>query len=629
MALFSSKFPGKCLTCDKPYAQGDKIFWKRGMKSAQHALCSEEGKKTHAALVESKTAVPLCDTVIPSPTGLSYLPYQIAGIQYALQRTGTLIADEMGLGKTIQGVGLVNADENIKSVIIVCPKSLKLNWQNELKKWLTRQLSVGLVGDNVPDTDVVIINYNGLTKHVDKICERDWDLMIVDEIHLIKNPDAIRTKNVFNVAKKAKRRLGLSGSPMPNRTKELWTTLQFVCPETWDPPGRVKKNGKFIEVNAGEGAGWFKFVTRYCNAHRTKYGFDTGGASNLDELHDRLRESCMIRRLKKDVLSELPPKRRQLIELSIDEKSDDIDEEYERSLGDSGFYEGETDAEVAKNSGDVDDYVNAVNKMQKSLSIAFNQLSAARRRMGIRKVKYAIEHIKELLENVDKIIVFAHHHEVIDSLRESLNEFGVVEITGKTDVNERQQNVELFQNDPSYRVFIGSIGAAGVGLTLTAASTVVFVELDWVPSNISQAEDRAHRITQKNSVLVQHLVIPGTIDAKLTSFLVNKQAIIDNALDRNDDFATIERDDFVKNNAKKHDDPVINTDEVRLIHDKLRWLAARCDGAASDDSAGFNRFDSSIGKSLASRQSLTQKQAAYAQKLVIKYRRQLSEAFSV
>lgn len=627
MALFPSRYAGVCLTCQKPYAVGDKIFWTRGMKSGQHALCSDEGKAIHAQIEQSKAADVVGDFNVSAPEGLTYLGYQKAGISYASGRKGSLIADEMGLGKTIQAIGVINADSNIKSVLIVCPFSLKLNWQRELKKWLINELSVGMTNGGCPETDIVIVNFDGLRKHGETLAKRDWDMIVVDECHLIKNPETQRCINVFKVASKAKRRVALTGSPIANRPKELFTILQLVCPEVWDPPGQVKdkKTKQYVQVSEGKGAGFWRFAKRYCNAHKNGYGWDLNGASNLDELHTKLRTSCMIRRLKADVLKELPAKRRQLIEVPSNAAFDDIDAEYRRHYVDSD--EAEAEVEIARLTGSDKDYEKAVSRLESAGKIAFTELSRARHAMGLAKVEFAIDHVKDLLENVNKVIVFAHHHDVINALEEGLREFNPVKLTGETKELDRQKHVDSFQQNEKCRVFIGSISAAGVGLTLTAASTVVFVELDWVPMMLSQAEDRAHRIGQRDCVLIQHLTVSGSIDAKLIDTIMRKQAVIEGALDRADDFATIDRPVVVDAKKKEFIEAAKNMTPEKLveIHGKLRFMAARCDGAAAIDGQGFNKLDSNIGKSLAKMDKLTPKQAALGERILKKYKRQLGE----
>lgn len=627
MAFFASRYPGNCMTCGKQYLPGDPVFWKRGMAAAIHELCTPEGKAKQEAIALSKAADVTREFNVAAPQGLSYLPYQKAGIDYALSRNGTLIADEMGLGKTIQAIGVINGDESIKSAVIVTPYSLKINWINELKKWLIRDMSIGMTNGDCPDTDIVIVNFDGLRKHLKSLCKRKWDLIVIDECHMIKNPLTKRSKNVKALADRAKKRIAMSGSPIPNRPIELWPILQIIDAKTWDPPGRVKREKQYVNVSEGEGAGFWSYAKKYCDAHANNYGWDYSGASNLDQLHDQLRSSCMIRRLKSDVLKDLPAKRRQLVEIPRDKTFDEIDKEFNKHYGED-IYDAEAAAEIARVTDDEIAYKNAVRKLDDAQKISFNKLSAARHKLGLAKVAYAIEHVKELLENTDKVVVFAHHHDVIRQLVDGLSDHGAVELTGNTEVETRQRRIEKFQNDPSCRVFVGSIGAAGVGITLTASSTVVFVELDWVPGNVSQAEDRTHRIGQHQSVLIQHLVIAGTVDSKLTKILMAKQSIIEGALDREIDTETPERSDepvttSIKKSVFDEAAKALTQEKINEIHNKLKFLSMRCDGAQGIDGAGFNKLDTSIGKSLAKMSVLSPRQAALGEKIIKKYKRQL------
>ena len=245
---------------------------------------------------------------IPVPDGLAYLPYQRGGIAFALDRLragkGTLIGDEMGLGKTIQAIGVINGDAKIHRVLVICPATAKINWYRELRKWLTRKLSVGIADPGVfPTTDVVVINFDILHKFP-KWMEFFWDLVVVDEAHYLRNPNARRTQIVvgYTPTKKmqkkgekivppmnARRKLCLTGTPIPNKPVELWPLLNWLDKDTW---------GNF-----------WRYAKRYCDARQNGFGYDFDGASNLDELKRELRSSVMVRRLKADVLTELPPKR--------------------------------------------------------------------------------------------------------------------------------------------------------------------------------------------------------------------------------------------------------------------------------------------------------------------------------
>ena len=456
-------------------------------------------QKMEAAQAESRATDASIE--IPAPTGLSYLPYQKAGIAYAIKRRDTMIADEMGLGKTIQAIGTINADPTAQRVLVVCPASLKLNWQRELEKWIVEKRPIIVISGGKPvkipsGPVVVVINYEIVGKHPE--LKTGWDVAIFDESHYLKNPKAARTKEGLAVS--AKRRLFLTGTPIMNRPVELFPILQSI----------------------GIFENFWKFAERYCDLQYTKYGVDTSGASNLSELQGILREKIMVRRLKKDVLTELPAKIRQQIVLDPEGRDEKAAIKAELEVLKT--------AKKAKEKYEKD----RDNKDLKGVYLSsLSEIAKARHSTALVKVPRVVERVNELLESGEakKIIVFAHHRDVIDALKSGLSSFSPVSLTGEDSLEARQQAVDRFQTDAQCRVFVASIRAAGVGITLTAASTVIFAELDWTPSALSQAEDRAHRIGQTDSVLVVHILLNGSIDAKLTEKLIEKQRIIEKALD--------------------------------------------------------------------------------------------------
>ncbi|HZS43369.1 MAG TPA: DEAD/DEAH box helicase [Candidatus Paceibacterota bacterium] len=546
---------------------------------SQRAAESQKASRATDAAVE-----------IPSPSGLNYLSYQKAGIAYAIHRPHTLIADEMGLGKTIQAIGIANATE-AKRVLVVCPASLKLNWMREFTKWNTiPNRTIAVANGEFPSADVVIINYDILRKHEFAIRSINWDLLICDECHYLKNYKAARTRQVLGGGKggdriepiPAKRKIFLTGTPIVNRPIELWPLL------------------KSLEPN-GLGRNWKYYVSRYCDAHHNGFALDVSGASNLEELQQKLRSSIMIRRLKKDVLADLPPKRRQIIVLA----SDGLDEIIERE---KKAYEAFEQAEL------------------ESKTAAFSVLANLRHDTAKAKIPFVLEHIEQTLDETDKLVVMCHHHDVVDAIAQKFSG-QCVTVDGRTAAEDRQIAVDKFQNDKSCRLFVGTIKAAGVGLTLTAASTVIFAELDWVPGNVTQAEDRLHRIGQTNPVLVQHLVLDKSLDARMVEIIVEKQANIEQALDKVIpsepqiySFAPTEN-----NAAPKQDTPNLTDAQIDAIHRALKILANACDGAHLLDECGFNKLDSAFGKSLANAPRLTQKMAHCGLKLVRKYHRQIPQ----
>lgn len=444
------------------------------------------------------------DVDAPSPDGLSYLPYQRAAIAFGLARQNVLFADEMGLGKTIEALGVINADKDVSWVLVVCPASLKLNWARECERWLVGRGPIGVAGKKFPhDANIVIVNYDILGKW-EKELSRPWDLLVADECHYVKNKDAKRAKHLY--ALEARRKLFLTGTPILNRPAELWAIVSFLDPEEF---------GDF-----------WAFAKRHCDPKKNRFGWEFNGATNLDELHERLRSTIMVRRTKAEVLPDLPPKRRQVIELASDHIADLIAietgawQEHQSGLSElrslSDAEGGRDEAEAAR--------------LRTSINAAFGELAKLRQATAIAKVPLVVEHIKSVLDEANKLVVFAHHRAVVSGLAEPFGDAAVT-LKGDDTPEARQAAVDRFQTDPTCRIFVGSITAAGFGLTLTASSHVIFAELDWVPARLTQAEDRTHRIGQKNSVLVQHLVLQDSLDARMVGTLIKKQRVIDKVTD--------------------------------------------------------------------------------------------------
>lgn len=410
--------------------------------------------------------------MIACPVGQTYLPYQVEGIRFAKNRDAVLIADEMGLGKTVQAIGWLNCHPEIETALVVCPASLKINWAREMDKWLIS-----------PCVDVTIINYDVLHKHD---MSAEYDVVIFDEAHYLKNKGAKRSRLARCI--KAKNRVLLTGTPILNKPIELWHLLHLLDPILWP----LKS--------------YMAYALRYCAAYRNRFGWVLDGASHLDELRLQL-EAVMIRRLKADVLKELPPKRRQIVELPAG---------------------GTKISRMMREWSERLDYYSHVKGMKDPISVLWTEMASMRKEVALEKLPMAVQLIRDAVESSGQVVVFAHHHEVIDALAKELP--GSVVVDGRVPLKDRQLAVDHFQNHHS-KVFIGQIQAAGVGLTLTAASHVIFVELSWVPGEMSQAEDRCHRIGQQDSVLVQHLVLENSLDAKIAKALVRKQGVIERALD--------------------------------------------------------------------------------------------------
>ncbi|CAH2606120.1 DEAD/DEAH box helicase (plasmid) [Rhodovastum atsumiense] len=622
-------------------------------EATQARLDAETAQVRHA--IEASRAQS-ADIELPIAEGRSYLPYQRAGIAFALARQNTLFGDDMGLGKTAQAIGVVNADESLKRILVICPASLTRNWVREFGMFGSRTLSVGIADmKTVPAADVVVATYDAFSRKTataEALRAVEWDALILDEAHYLKSKDAARTVGILGGKKKgadqavegirARRRLYLTGTPLTNRPVELWPLVHSLAPATF---------GDF-----------WSFARRYCDARNDGYGWNFNGASHLDELQDLLRQTVMVRRLKKDVLTELPPKRRQIIELPADAPALKAALTAERKATEEEarikeqLAELRAKVELAKASEDPRDYERAVAALQAGQSVPLPDMSRVRHETAVAKAPLVADHVREAVEAGGKVIVFAHHKDVVDLLKSALADLGVVVLTGDTPPAKRQDAVDAFQNCDDIRVFIGNIQAAGVGITLTASAHVVFAELDWVPGNLSQAEDRAWRLGQRNAVLVQHIVLEGSLDATMAATVTGKQRVIDAALDKIQDpeerarriaeeqarieaavqagaASDTDTDDAGAARAATADSTpedvaavaaALSPEAVAAIHAGLRILAGLDrDGAREINGVGFNRLDTVIGRKLAMLDVLTARQAALGQKLVRRYRRQL------
>ena len=558
--------------------------------------------------------------VIPAPEGLAYRPCQLAGIAFAMRRPRTINADEMGIGKTIQALGLINALPEIKKVLVICPASVKINWRREAQKWLVRPMRIALGDGHRCDitADVLIINFDIAYKWETELRFVQWDLLVIDEVHKLKSKSARRTKFILGYEPRkrkgeddsmriepipSKRSLLLTGTPIVNRPLEAWNLVHYTDPANW--------------------SSFWSYARRYCGAVETPYGWQLGGSSHLDELQEKLRSTIMIRRLKKDVMSELPPKERQMIILSANGMTARISAEnsaYERFQADAEAIELERD--LAEAVGDRASYEAAVGKLRDQRRYEFTEMAKLAHETALAKVPYIIEHVKGLLEEQDKVVIMAHHQDVIMAYVDGLAEFKSVKLTGDESLIQRDNAVQAFQ-DGDARVFVGSIQAAGVGLTLTAASTVVFGEIDWVPGNMSQAEDRLHRYGQRDSVLVQHVVMDGSIDVKRVRTLIEKQEVIDKALD--DEIA---KTPVVVEKSRPYTEPSFAPERIAAAQKSLRLLAALDpDYAGERNNIGFNGGDARFGHVLAELGSLTPKQMSVALRMLKKYHRQIAGAY--
>ncbi|KAM9669767.1 DNA annealing helicase and endonuclease ZRANB3 isoform 3-T3 [Dama dama] len=434
---------------------------------------------------------------LPDKLRAKLLPFQKDGITFALRRDGRcMVADEMGLGKTVQAIGIAYFYKEEWPLLVVVPSSLRYPWTEEIEKWIP-ELSPEEINVIQNKTDVgristskvTVLGYGLLTTDaetlIDALNNQNFKVVIVDESHYMKSRSATRSRILLPIVQKAKRAILLTGTPALGRPEELFMQIEALFPQKFGT--------------------WTEYAKRYCNAHVRYFGkrpqWDCRGASNLNELH-RLLSDIMIRRLKTEVLTQLPPKIRQRIPF-------DLPSAAAKELN-SSFEEWEK-LMRAPYSGATETVMGLITRMFKQTAIA--------------KAGAVKDYIKMMLQNDSlKFLVFAHHLSMLQACTEAVieNKTRYIRIDGSVPSSERIHLVNQFQKDPETRVAILSIQAAGQGLTFTAATHVVFAELYWDPGHIKQAEDRAHRIGQCSSVNIHYLIANGTLDTLMWGMLNRK-----------------------------------------------------------------------------------------------------------
>ena len=440
-----------------------------------------------------------------------FLPFQKAGVQYALRQHRCIIGDEQGLGKTIQGVAVAtHAVHEGHKVVVIVPPSLRLNWEREFSRWSPDVTTAVITGrfnpgtSQLPNADVYIVG-DATIEGWHKLLVGNVGALIIDEAHRAKNPKAKRSLAVRAISQSIGTNgyvVCLSGTIVINRPIELINPLHII--------------GRLQPVFGNESA--FKF--RYCNPVHNGWGYTYNGSSNEKELHDLLVGTCYVRRRKQDVLTELPAKRRARIDVEI---TPSHLREYRRVEEDFLSWVNENGGREAV--------------LRASRAEVITQLNALRQIIGVGKIPAVVDQCLSLLEAGEQVVVFAHHKKVISALREALEaEYPTVVVAGGTSNEAKQKAVDDFQSG-DVKVFIGQFESAGVGLTLTKASNVVIAELPWSPSVLAQAEDRCHRIGQRDSVTAWSVLCADagnhkpTVDERLWTVLNAKQEVVSSILD--------------------------------------------------------------------------------------------------
>lgn len=494
-------------------------MWKvpRSERIAVENLLARFGKTNTTALQPQIIGeIPeLPELTVSIPLKIDPYPYQKRGIAYALENKRIINGDQPGLGKTLQSIGTAVAS-GAKCILVICPSSLKENWSREFMKFAGWKAAI--LTDSIKDTwtafhkvagiKVFITNYESLKKYfvhsinqpvdektgklkplrVNHIKFKDtiatFDMVIIDELHRLKDGTTKNAKYTMGITAGKEWVLGLTGTPVVNKPKDLVSQLHII--------GRIPDMG-----------GYKHFIDRYCEGGN--------GSANLAELNYKLKTTCFYQRKKTDVLKDLPAKSRQILLTEIDNMS-----EYNKAIHNLALYlkdfKGKTAAEIDKS-------------MKGEVMVQIGVLKAISARGKISTVQ---EHIDEVIGAGEKIGVFVHQKEIAKELKRIYPD--ALTITGDDSNADRDAAVQSFQNDPKCKVIILSIKAAGVGLTLTAASRCVFVELPWHAADCDQCEDRFHRIGQLDNVQATYLLGKDTIDEHIYKIIEKKREVANDVM---------------------------------------------------------------------------------------------------
>jgi len=428
------------------------------------------------------------------------MDHQKLAIEKLVANERFILADDMGLGKTTSTV-IASLESGSKKILVICPASLKINWYREIQNYTDRSISI-VEGKKWESADFVIVNYDIIKNFHDSenvensvIVKENFDLVIIDEAHYIQNKKAARTQLCNDVANKIGKVWLLTGTPLTSRPINYFNLLELV-----DSP--VAQN-------------WMAYVRRYCDGFQFRAGnrkiWNVNGSSNLEELRDRTQHT-ILRRLKEEIL-DLPDKI--ITPIYLDLKSDT----YKALMGEY-----------------FDWYRN--NEESKSLALQFSKLMKVRQIISQEKIKNTIEIANSSIDQEKKVIIFTNFTDTLNQFVEYFKK-DCVYLDGSCSKNQRQEAVDRFQNDDKVKVFVGNLKAAGVGITLTAAEVVIMNDLSFVPSDHSQAEDRAYRIGQNKGVSIYYPIFENTIEGKIYDILSRKKNIFETVMGDNIDTGTV------------------------------------------------------------------------------------------
>lgn len=408
--------------------------------------------------------------------------HQSVGVAFLLSRSRAILADDMGLGKTRTSIVAAREHTPQGRILVICPASVKHGWRREILH-VEPDATVDIIDQKAPAEPArwTVVNYDRLTRHADYLSALAPSVIVVDEAHYIKNKSA-RTSRVLGLIEanpNAAVHL-LTGTPMTNRPRDLYNLLKAVG----HPASRS----------------FYSYAQRYCAAEDNGYGLDTNGASNLEELAS-LISGVMLRRTKDDEL-DLPEKVRTWLPVEADvSRTRALEQRALEYLAQNPARQGES-------------WVRFLGLLNK-----------ARHQLAVAKSRETQRFVADLIDAGQKVVVFTSYRKVAETLTTAF-EGQAVSITGEHSAAERDRAVQEFQKDDEVRLLVGNLQAAGTGITLTAGTHVVFNDLDWVPANHWQAEDRIHRIGQTRATFATYLYVPGTLDEYVAALLEQKSALV-------------------------------------------------------------------------------------------------------
>jgi SWI/SNF-related matrix-associated actin-dependent regulator 1 of chromatin subfamily A len=407
---------------------------------------------------------------------ITLYPFQETGRDFLAARENAILADDMGIGKTVQSVEALKKID-AKNGIIVCPLSVRRTWAKFLRTQYPSCFIKEIVSTRVPIDKRAfnVVNYDIIWREplISEFKRHKWDVLICDEAHFLKTKESKRTKAIImrnGIYKNCSFRWMLTGTPVLNRPSELYPILRALCPEA-----------------LGVYSDFYRYAYQFCGAFQDTFGFNTSGATHLDQLGDLL-SSVMLRRMKKDVLKDIP------------------------AVTYSKVYLDPSDKLITLSKKEKDSVVNQI-----------GEIASLRRSLGLLKIKPAIDHINTLLTERNKVVVFAWHTDVIAGIKEHFKDRAVV-YTGAESAKEKGEAIDAFTGREDINLFVGQLKAAGVGIDglQKVCDVCVFVEMSYVPGEILQAIDRLCRIGQVNPVLAQFLVCEDSMDEELVDGLTDK-----------------------------------------------------------------------------------------------------------